>query len=120
MRAQKILVIEDSPTWQLILERNLSKIAEVEITDNIIEAQFILGHAPDHYCCVVLDWELEAGFTGNMIEGFLERHHIPAVYFTGHESVTSEHFPVIVKSSKIGELMQMVTGLIEHKKVYAH
>lgn len=117
---KKILVVEDSRLDQLIIERTLKDVVDVEFTKNPVDALNRMGHFPDDYSVVVVDVNLEAGFKGTSMEPYLKQRGIPALYYTG-EHIISESFPVVRKGRESTEkLKELVMSMLHAQPIPAH
>lgn len=78
----KILVVEDSPYWQLGIRKYFEAHGyDCEVESNALGALSRLGW--EDFDAVVLDWELKY-WTPEGVEQFIIKRDVPACYFTAH------------------------------------
>lgn len=122
MTKAKILIVEDSSYWQLVLAKVLERHDfDCTIESNTIGALSRLGW--EDFDLVVLDWELKHWNT-KYIEEFINKRQIPALYFTGHERheiQNQTNLPIIEKTSEgFSCLVDKINELLEYREKYAH
>jgi DNA-binding NtrC family response regulator len=117
MSKPRILLVEDSPYWQLAILKILERAGyDCDVESNTLGA---LSHLSwEDFDAVILDWELKI-WTPESVEEYITKRNIPALYFTAHSRFEIQHKTKLPIVEKVGDsfsgLLLKLSEILEYK-----